>query len=64
MKKKTVFVTVKDLQKRWNVRSSLTIRHMAARYKDILKPKKIAGKLLFHPDDIKKYEEHKRIVNS
>ena len=64
MKKKTVFVTVKDLQKRWGVQSPVTIRRMSSRYQDILKPKMIAGKLQFHPDDVKKFEEQTRKTNA
>lgn len=62
MRKKTVFITVKDLQKRWSVQDPRTIHRIADRYNTILKPKKIAGKIQFHPDDVKIYEEHTRII--
>jgi len=55
-------LTVTQLSKRW-AKEPQTIWRIAKRYKAILQPVKIGRSLLFDPENVKKFEESKRMVS-
>lgn len=55
-------LTVPQLSKRWT-KEPQTILRIAKRYRTILQPVKIGSSLLFDPENVKKFEESKRIIS-
>lgn len=60
MKRKT-HLTVKDMQARFSVKKPDTVYAWAKRYADILQPMRIAGRLMFDPVNVRKFEQTMRV---
>jgi hypothetical protein len=54
------FYTVKDLSKRWHLKTSATVRHILKRNHKTLNPIKLGGKWLISAGNVLKFETNTR----
>lgn len=57
-------VTVADLQERWRIKWPDTIYRMAKKYRQTLQPIKIGRTMLFNEENIKKFEQERRVIST
>lgn len=57
-------VTVAELQERWRIKWPDSIYRMAKKYRQTLQPIKIGRTLLFKAENIQKFEQERRVINT